>query len=62
MAEVAKRIVPTRMAVPSYQEVHGEGDTQYTVFVVEVETLDGDRKFLKRRYNAFHDCLRESVR
>jgi len=54
-----KRIIPVRMAVPSYQEVHGENETNYTVFVVEVETEDGDRKFLKRRYNAFLNMHRE---
>jgi len=51
--------VPSRMNVPSYQEVIGEGGAMYTVFVVELETLDGDRKFLQRRYNAFLNLHKE---
>ncbi len=47
------------MNVPSYQEVIGEGGALYTVFVVDLETEDGDRKFLQRRYNAFNNMHKE---
>jgi len=47
------------MNVPSYQEVVGEGGAMFTVFVVELETADGNRQFIQRRYNAFLNMHRE---
>ena len=41
------------MSVPSYQEVTGEDNSVYTVFVVEILTAVGEQTFLQRRYNAF---------
>lgn len=35
---------PTRMNVPSYQEVIGEGGAMFTVFVVELETGEKGRR------------------
>ena len=40
---------PTRMNVPTYQEVIGEGGAMFTVFVVELETgkfMDPSRPLL----------------
>ncbi|GMH83356.1 hypothetical protein TrVE_jg6489 [Triparma verrucosa] len=52
-------VTPSRMNVPSYQEVIGEGGAMFTVFVVELETADGNRQFIQRRYNAFLNMHKE---